>query len=130
MLSVMLIDPTEASRAKHKFAVKRNSWPKTRGVAMNPVDHVRIFQASPLTRSNMLTATSSPTEEEIINISERHPQSLDTLLKVKKPVLLLQGELVYYVVLKRQRIRCWWKDSKIYISGAGIISITHYTSTS
>jgi hypothetical protein len=34
-------DNTEASRAKHKFAVKRNSWPKTRGVAMNPVDHVR-----------------------------------------------------------------------------------------
>ena len=33
----------EASRAKHKFAVKRNSWPKTRGVAMNPVDHVRIY---------------------------------------------------------------------------------------
>jgi large subunit ribosomal protein L8e len=35
----MLITFTEASRAKHKFAVKRNSWPKTRGVAMNPVDH-------------------------------------------------------------------------------------------
>lgn len=34
--------PTEASRAKHKFAVKRNSWPKTRGVAMNPVDHVSL----------------------------------------------------------------------------------------
>ena len=32
----------EASRAKHKFAVKRNSWPKTRGVAMNPVDHVSL----------------------------------------------------------------------------------------
>ncbi|KAK4155906.1 Ribokinase-like protein [Chaetomidium leptoderma] len=29
----------KASRAKHKFAVKRNRWPKTRGVAMNPVDH-------------------------------------------------------------------------------------------
>lgn len=29
----------KASRAMHKFAVKRNSWPKTRGVAMNPVDH-------------------------------------------------------------------------------------------
>ena len=44
---------TEASRAKHKFAVKRNSWPKTRGVAMNPVDHVRlhiIFKGSMLTR--------------------------------------------------------------------------------
>ncbi|CAF9912502.1 MAG: 60S ribosomal protein L2 [Gomphillus americanus] len=35
----LLTLPTEASRAKHKFAVKRNSWPKTRGVAMNPVDH-------------------------------------------------------------------------------------------
>lgn len=29
----------KASRAKHKYAVKRNVWPKTRGVAMNPVDH-------------------------------------------------------------------------------------------
>src|SRR5436305_13154599 len=29
----------EASRAKHKYAVKRNNWPRTRGVAMNPVDH-------------------------------------------------------------------------------------------
>ena len=37
-----LIELAEASRAKHKFAVKRNSWPKTRGVAMNPVDHVRV----------------------------------------------------------------------------------------
>lgn len=35
----------EASRAKHKFAVKRNSWPKTRGVAMNPVDHVRCHSS-------------------------------------------------------------------------------------
>lgn len=34
-----LTTSAEASRAKHKFAVKRNSWPKTRGVAMNPVDH-------------------------------------------------------------------------------------------
>jgi large subunit ribosomal protein L8e len=29
----------KAGRAFHKFRVKRNSWPKTRGVAMNPVDH-------------------------------------------------------------------------------------------
>lgn len=41
MMRLVLINHTEASRAKHKFAVKRNSWPKTRGVAMNPVDHVR-----------------------------------------------------------------------------------------
>ncbi|KAJ3403775.1 60S ribosomal protein L2A [Chytridiales sp. JEL 0842] len=29
----------KAGAAHHKFRVKRNSWPKTRGVAMNPVDH-------------------------------------------------------------------------------------------
>jgi large subunit ribosomal protein L8e len=29
----------KAGRAHHKYRVKRNSWPKTRGVAMNPVDH-------------------------------------------------------------------------------------------
>ncbi|CAO1629347.1 unnamed protein product [Sympodiomycopsis kandeliae] len=29
----------KAGRAHHKFRVKRNSWPRTRGVAMNPVDH-------------------------------------------------------------------------------------------
>ena len=29
----------KAGRAFYKYRVKRNSWPKTRGVAMNPVDH-------------------------------------------------------------------------------------------
>ncbi|KAN0062385.1 60S ribosomal protein L2 [Thecaphora frezii] len=29
----------KAGRAYHKYKVKRNSWPRTRGVAMNPVDH-------------------------------------------------------------------------------------------
>ena len=29
----------KAGRAHHKFKVKRNSWPRTSGVAMNPVDH-------------------------------------------------------------------------------------------
>jgi len=29
----------KAGTAHHKFKVKRNCWPKTRGVAMNPVDH-------------------------------------------------------------------------------------------
>ncbi|KAG1811559.1 translation protein SH3-like domain-containing protein [Suillus variegatus] len=28
-----------AGRAYHKYKAKRNSWPRTRGVAMNPVDH-------------------------------------------------------------------------------------------
>ena len=29
----------KAGRAKHKYAAKRNCWPRVRGVAMNPVDH-------------------------------------------------------------------------------------------
>lgn len=29
----------KAGNAYHKYKVKRNSWPRTRGVAMNPVDH-------------------------------------------------------------------------------------------
>ena len=29
----------KAGRAFYKYRVKRNSWPKNRGVAMNPVDH-------------------------------------------------------------------------------------------
>ena len=29
----------KAGRAFHKFKAKRNSWPKVRGVAMNPVEH-------------------------------------------------------------------------------------------
>jgi len=29
----------KAGRAYHKYKAKRNSWPKTRGVAMNPVEH-------------------------------------------------------------------------------------------
>jgi len=29
----------KAGRAYHKYAVKRNSWPKIRGVAKNPVEH-------------------------------------------------------------------------------------------
>jgi len=29
----------KAGRSYHKFRVKRNSWPKVRGVAMNPVEH-------------------------------------------------------------------------------------------
>ncbi|KAK6194489.1 hypothetical protein SNE40_000115 [Patella caerulea] len=29
----------KAGRAYHKYKAKRNSWPRTRGVAMNPVEH-------------------------------------------------------------------------------------------
>jgi hypothetical protein len=29
----------KAGRAHHKYKAKRNSWPRVRGVAMNPVEH-------------------------------------------------------------------------------------------
>ena len=99
------MDYTEASRAKHKFAVKRNSWPKTRGVAMNPVDHphgVCTFNA--VIGNEILTNHRVVT----INILVRPLQSRDTLHKVKRLVSLLLGELVCCVVLKRSRIR--WLD--------------------
>nr|CAA28710.1 unnamed protein product [Schizosaccharomyces pombe] len=32
----------KAGRAFHKYRVKRNCWPRTRGVAMNPVDHLTV----------------------------------------------------------------------------------------
>jgi hypothetical protein len=75
---------TEASRAKHKFAVKRNSWPKTRGVAMNPVDHVRRYPCfNELYYANM---ESSLTVVVTINISEKPRRSRDMRPKVKKLV--------------------------------------------
>lgn len=96
---------TEASRAKHKFAVKRNSWPKTRGVAMNPVDHPHGVCISQLPgRFSLLTHNRVVT----INILVRLRQSQDTLHKVKRLVLSLLGELVCCVVLKRSRIK--WLD--------------------
>ena len=93
----------KASRAKHKFAVKRNSWPKTRGVAMNPVDHVRPLH--PTLTECFADASSSPTEEVITSISERHPPSPGTPCKVKKPVSSLRGELVCCAVPRRSRTR-------------------------
>lgn len=50
----------KAGRAHHKFKVKRNCWPRTRGVAMNPVDHPHgggnhqhIGKASTMARSSV-----------------------------------------------------------------------------
>ena len=105
----------EASRAKHKFAVKRNSWPKTRGVAMNPVDHVS-FTSSGKSAILVLTGVSlSLTAVVIINISVKHLLSRDTQRKDRKPASSRLGGLVYFVVLKRRRIRCslrWVLESR------------------
>jgi hypothetical protein len=93
----------EASRAKHKFAVKRNSWPKTRGVAMNPVDHVCCIHTSCATE--LTCVCNSPTVVVIINTLAKLLPSRDTLHKVKRPVLSLPVGPVYSAVLKRRRSR-------------------------
>jgi hypothetical protein len=76
---------------------------------MNPVDHVRY----PVTLQTLLVLTmssNSPTVVVTINISAKLPPSQDTLLKVKRPVSLLLGEQVCFVVHKRQRTR-WFVGS-------------------
>lgn len=98
----MLTNSTEASRAKHKFAVKRNSWPKTRGVAMNPVDHphggvsfagIQDFDDRELTWCYRVTT----------NILVRLLPSPGTLPRVKRRVSLPPGELVSSAVPRRPR---------------------------
>lgn len=96
----------KASRAKHKFAVKRNCWPKTRGVAMNPVDHPHGGVSSRQARTTADEATRlTQTPRVTINISVRLRPSRDTLRRVKRRVLLLPDGLVCFVVRKRQRSR-------------------------
>ena len=97
----------EASRAKHKFAVKRNSWPKTRGVAMNPVDHVSKPQLNLSLFSDYHTNVSpySLTVVVITSISVKPRPSPATPHKVKRPVSSPPGELVCCVVPRRPRIR-------------------------
>lgn len=77
---------------------------------MNPVDHVRTqihLLLTPFTIRYLTILTchlSSPTVVVITSISVKHRPSQDTLLKVKRRVLLLPGGLVCYVVRKRSRI--------------------------
>lgn len=100
----MLTDLSEASRAKHKFAVKRNSWPKTRGVAMNPVDHVRLSFTIDCAIPNLIRS-SSLTEAVTINILVKLRPSHDMLRKVKKQVSLQLGGQGCCVGLKKPKIK-------------------------
>ena len=97
----------KASRAKHKFAVKRNSWPKTRGVAMNPVDHVRLSEGTWTTKI-IITNISFSSLTVVVTISTlvRRRPSPATPPRVKRPVSLPPGELVSCVVPRRSRIKC------------------------
>jgi hypothetical protein len=95
----------KASRAKHKFAVKRHSWPRTRGVAMNPVDHVCGGKIT-LTRTTADIDTYSLTVVVTTSTLVRRLPFHDTPLKVKRLVSLPRGEPVFCVVLKRSRTKC------------------------
>merc|ERR1719334_2385569 len=70
----------KAGRAYFKYKAKRNSWPKVRGVAMNPVEH--------------------PHGGGTINTLVRLLLSRGALQLVAKSVSLLLGELVVFVVAK------------------------------
>ena len=76
----------KAGRKFHAMKAKRNSWPRTRGVAMNPVD--RELQH---TQDSVQSLTRQiPTVVVIINISEKLLPSPDSLLLVKRVCRLLQ----------------------------------------
>lgn len=81
--------------------MKRNSWPKTRGVAMNPVDHVSTHPDSIPGCRVLSFCFQSLTVVVIINILVKLPPYHDLLRKVKRLVSLPLGELVYCVVLRR-----------------------------
>jgi hypothetical protein len=98
----------KAGAAYHKYKVKRNCWPKTRGVAMNPVDHphVRIvIRRAIIVLSLTCSLLSLHRVVVITNILVKPRQSPDTPLPVKKLVSLLPEELVSYVVPSRSRIK-------------------------
>ena len=112
---------TEASRAKHKFAVKRNSWPKTRGVAMNPVDHphggvsTSVSPQGDVERRWCLTILYRVT----INTLVRRRRCRGTPPRVKRRVSLPQGGLVCCVVPRRRRIKAF----NVFTSGLGFIGL-------
>ena len=94
----------KASRAKHKFAVKRNSWPKTRGVAMNPVDHPHGgVRFSEMRRCTTFEWDADKFHRVTINTLVRLLPSLDTPPRDRRLVLSLPEGRVCCVVLRRRR---------------------------
>lgn len=77
---------------------------------MNPVDHVSFifyYPSIPMTQRPHTNSLVSLTVVVTINISVKPRQSPGTPPQVKKPVLLLPGELVCSAVPRRPRIRIW-----------------------
>lgn len=72
---------------------------------MNPVDHVRIYPMLEFAPCNLTSLLFSLTEVVTINISVKLQPYHGTRHRVRKQVLLQLGELGYYVVRRRRRIR-------------------------
>ena len=97
----------KASRAMHKYKVKRNTWPKTRGVAMNPVDHPHgggnhqhIGKASTISRY------ASQGQKAGYAYSYSHPIRIRTVLTfLRYTVSLPPGVLVFSAVPRRSRTK-------------------------
>jgi hypothetical protein len=95
----------KAGAAYHKFKPKRNCWPKTRGVAMNPVDHPHVRTAFDFVHAltRILTIVAINRVVVIINTLVKPLPSPDTPSPVKKLVSSPPEEPVSYVVPSRSR---------------------------
>lgn len=128
----------KAGRAYHKYRVKRNCWPKTRGVAMSasfafPLLEQPLTSLPPILLDLSLdlflsfldqnqTPLTIPMVVVTISTSEKPPRSSATPCLVKKPVSLLPAEPVSSAVPPRSR--CAVSSLNRYsISGADMLLI-------
>lgn len=115
----------KAGRAYFKYKAKRNSWPKVRGVAMNPVEHPHgggnhqhIGKASTVKRGtpagrkvSAICTLGMYDSSDLI----RHRARYNLLYLCYRLVLSLQEELVEFVVVKPTRRRATIKLSYAFI---------------
>ena len=90
----------KAGTAHHKYRVKRNCWPKTRGVAMNPVDHPHVRRTLRRAGFELIMLALYRVVVTINTLVKLQP-SQDTLSPVKRLVSLLPAALVCYAVPSR-----------------------------
>ena len=94
----------KAGRAHHKFRVKRNSWPKTRGVAMNPGACPAILAHWLFCSRRSLCSTQSITLTVVVTISTLvtlRQLPATRVLVARQVSLLLAGPVSFAVPLAR-----------------------------
>jgi large subunit ribosomal protein L8e len=71
----------KAGTAYHKYKVKRNSWPKVRGVAMNPVEHpVRHGTPRPLARPPCFRPVTRAHSHMFFSLCSTEVETISTLV--------------------------------------------------